>query len=135
MLVKLNFDISAWVKELLIEADSEQDAINKLKSMSFAEMIDEGAIVDSETEIQNIDTSIASQDLTIKVGNIEYDFSAEKLDPAVIEYLKARLPKELNVKLRGVAPDDELEELIKEEIYEVTGYDVLAMEYKILETK
>jgi hypothetical protein len=135
MLVKLNFNISAWVKELLVEADSEQDAINKVKSMSFAEMIDEGAIVDSETEIQNIDTSIASQDLTIKVSNIEYDFSAEKLDPAVIEYLKARLPKELNVKLGGVAPDDELEELIKEEIYEVTGYDVLAMEYKILETK
>ena len=135
MLVKLNFDISAWVKELLIEADSEQDAINKLKSMSFAEMIDEGAIVDSETEIQNIGTSIASQDLTIKVSNIEYDFSAEKLDPAVIDYLKARLATELNVNFRGVTPDDELEELIKEEIYEVTGYDVLAMEYKILETK
>ena len=135
MLVKLNFDISAWVKELLIEADSEQDAINKLKSMSFAEMIDEGAIVDSETEIQNIDTSIASQDLTIKVSNIEYDFSAEKLDPAVIEYLKARLSKEFTVKLSGVTPDDELEELIKEEIYEVTGYDAVSLDYEILETK
>lgn len=135
MLIKLNFDLSAWVKELLIEADSEQDAIIKLKSMSFAEIIDEGAIVDSETEIQNISTSVASQDLTIKVSNLEYDFSAEKLDPAVIEYLKARLSKELNVNLKGVTPDDELEELIKEEIYEVTGYDVLAMEYKILETK
>ena len=135
MLVKLNFDLSAWVKELMIEADSEQDAINKLKGMSFAEIIDEGAIVDSETEIQNISTSIASQDLTIKVSNLEYDFNTDKLDSAVIEYLKARLPKELNVNLKGVAPEDELEDIIKEEIYEVTGYDVLAMEYKILETK
>jgi hypothetical protein len=103
--------------------------------MSFAEIIDEGAIVDSETEIQNISTSVAAQDLTIKVSNLEYDFSAEKLDLAVIEYLKARLATELTVNLKGVKPEDELEELIKEEIYEVTGYDVLAMEYKILETK
>lgn len=135
MLIKLNFDLSAWVKELLIEADSEQDAIIRLKSMSFAEIIDEGPVVDSETEIQNIRTSVASQDLTIRVSNLEYDFSAEKLDPAVIDYLKARLATELNVNLKGVTPEDELEELIKEEIYEVTGYDVLAMEYKILETK
>ena len=135
MLIKLNFDLSAWVKELLIEADSEQDAINRLKSMSFAEIMDEGAIVDSETEIQNVSTSIAAQDLTIKVSNIEYEFGAEKLDPAVIDYLKARLATELNVNLKGVTPDDELEELIKEEIYEVTGYDVLSMDYEILETK
>lgn len=135
MLIKLNFDLSAWVKELLIEADSEQDAIIRLKSMSFGEIIDEKPIVDSETEIQNISTSVAAQDLTIKVSNLEYDFSAEKLDPAVIDYLKARLATELNVNLKGVTPDDELEELIKEEIYEVTGYDVLSMEYKILETK
>lgn len=135
MLIKLNFDLSAWVKELLIEANSEQDAINKLKSMSFAEIIDEKPIVDSETEIQNISTSIAAQDLTIKVSNIEYDFSAEKLDPAVIEYLKVRLSKELNVKLSGVTPNDDLEELIKEEIYEVTGYDAISLDYEILETK
>ena len=135
MLIHLDFDLSAWVKELLIEADSEQDAINKLKGMSFAEIIDEKPIVDSETEIQNISTSIVAQDLTIKVSNIEYDFSAEKLDPAVIEYLKARLSKELNVKLSGVTNNDELEELIKEEIYEVTGYDAISLDYEILETK
>jgi hypothetical protein len=135
MLIHLDFDLSAWVKELLIEADSEQDAIIKLKSMSFAEIIDEGPIVDSETEIQNIRTSIAAQDLTIKVTNLEYDFSAEKLDPAVIEYLRARLPKELNVKLNGVTNNDELEDLIKDKIYEVTGYEAASLDYEIIETK
>ena len=135
MLIKLNFDLSAWVKELLIEADSEQDAITKLKSMSFAEIIDEGAIVDSETEIQNISASVAAQDLTIKVSKLEYDFGTEKLDPAVIEYLKVRLPKELNFKLKGVTNNDELEDLIKDEIYDVTGYEAASLDYEIIETK
>ena len=135
MLIKLNFNLSAWIKELMIEADSEQDAINKLNGMSFDEIMAEEAVVDSEIEIKNITTMVVSKNLLVKVNDIEYDFSDAKLDPAVVDYLKTRLPKELSVRLTGVSEDDELEEVIKADIYDKTGYDVLSMNYEVIDTK
>ena len=136
MLFHLDFSVSAWVKELLIEAASERDAINKLKSMTLAEIIEEEAIIDSELDVQNIDVQVAAQDLTIRVTKADFDFSVDKMAPSVIEYLKARLPKEFVIELKGVEAKDNIEELIKDELYGLTGYDVLStVEYEIIETK
>lgn len=136
MLFHLDFSVSAWVKELLIEAASEQDAINKLKSMTLAEIIEDEAIIDSELDLQNINVQVAAQDLTVRVTKADFDFSIDKMTPAVIEYLKARLPKEFVIELKGVEAEDDIEELIKDELYGLTGYDVLStVEYEIIETK
>ena len=136
MLFHLDFSVSAWVKELLIEAASEQDAINKLKNMTLAEIIEEEATIDSELDIQNIDVQVATQDLTIRVTKADFDFSVDNMSPSIIDYLKARLPKEFVIELKGVEAKDNIEERIKDELYELTGYDVLStVEYEIIETK
>lgn len=135
MLIKLDFNLSAWVKELTIEADSDHDALNKVQSMTIAELIEAGAIIDSEWDISDARTEVLEQDLTVKVFNIEYDFSGKNLDPAVIAYLNARLPKERTIILRGVTAQDDIEDLLKDEIELITDYSVESLEYQILEEK
>ena len=55
MVVNLNFNLEAWVKSLNIEATSREDAIKKLRNMTLAEIIEEGAVVDSNLKITDID--------------------------------------------------------------------------------
>jgi hypothetical protein len=135
MLVKVDFEVSAWVKELMIEAKSDLDALNKLQTMTLAEIIEAGAVVDSEIEIRDARTQMVGYDLTAKVFNIEYDFSDRNMDPAVIDYLKVRLPKEQTVTLKDVTSNDDIEEMLKDEIMMITDYDVESLEYQILEEK
>ena len=135
MLIKVDFEVSAWVKELIIEAKSNHAALNKLQTMTLAEIIEAGAVVDSEIEIRDARTQMVSYDLTAKVFNIEYDFSDRNMDPAVIDYLKVRLPKEHTVTLKDVTSTDDIEELLKDEILLITDYEVESLEYQILEEK
>ena len=65
MLVKIDFEISAWVKELMIEADSETDALNKLKAMTLADIIDAGAVVDSDVSIRDAHTEVLLHNLSM----------------------------------------------------------------------
>ena len=47
MTINLNFSLEAWVKNLAINAESEEAAIEKLKSMSLADILEEDAAIDS----------------------------------------------------------------------------------------
>lgn len=134
MIIKLDFTLSAWVKELLIDAESELDALNKLNSMTLAELIDAGARVDPELEIRDARTEVIQQDFKVRVTKVKYNFAIEKLDPAVADYLAARLPSEFTLNIKGVTNDDDIEELIKNEIYAITDHEVDFMLYEILET-
>lgn len=135
MLIKLDFNLSAWVKELMIEADSDSDALHKVQSMTVAELIEEGAIFDSEWDISDARTEVIEQDLTVRAFNIEYDFSDRDLDPAVEAYLRARLPKEHVFKLTGVSAKEDFEDLLRDEIELITDYEAASFEYQILEEK
>jgi hypothetical protein len=135
MLIKLDFNVSAWIKELVIEADSDLDALNKLNAMTLAEIVEAASIIDSTVDISDARTEVLEQDLTVKVTNIEYDFTGRNMDPAVIDYLKARLPQERTLTLRGVSAKDDLEESIKDEIEFITDYEVKSLEYQIIEEK
>ena len=135
MLVKLNFSMSAWVKELMIEAESDLDALRKVQSMTVAELVEAGAIIDSEWDISDAYTEVVERDMTIRAFNIEYDFSSLNMDPAVEDYLRARLPKERVIKLGSISVNEDLEDLIKTEIEVVTDYDVASFEYQIIEEK
>ena len=134
MLIKLDFNLSAWIKELTIEADSDHDALNKVQSMTVAELIEAGAIIDSSWDISDARTEVLEQDIVVKVTDVEYRF-ARDLDQAIVAYLKARLPKELTLELRGVSAREDIEECIKDEIELITNYEVESMEYQILEEK
>ena len=135
MLIKVDFNLSAWVKELAIEADSDLDALRKVQGMTVAELIEAGAIIDASWDISDARTEVLEQDLTVKVFNIEYDFGDRNMDPAVIEYLKARLPKEHTFTLRDVSAKEDIEERLKDEILMITDYEVESLEYQILEEK
>lgn len=135
MVVNLNFNLEAWVKSLNIEADSREDAIKKLMDMSLGEIIEEGAVVDSDLKITDIDTEVKEYDLVVAVSNIVYDLDPEIMGTSVIEYLKGFLPTSGTMTLSGVENDDDIEDLIRDELYSETNYDVTSFDYKVLEKK
>lgn len=135
MVVNLNFNLEAWIKSLNIEADSEEDAIKKLMDMSLGEIIEEGAVVDSNLKITDIDTEVKEYDLVVAVSNIVYDLDPEIMDTSVIEYLKGFLPTSRTFTLSGVSSDDDIEDLVRDEIFSETNYDAISFDYKILEKK
>lgn len=135
MLIKLNFNLNAWVKDLRIEAATEEDAIAQLKGMSVADIIESEAAIDSEIKVSDIDTEIVEYDLVVKATDIEYDFSAKEMDPAVAEYLKALLSKELTITLRGITDDTDIETELKDEISNIANYDVKSLKFQVIEKK
>lgn len=135
MIVNLNFNIEAWIKQLSIEAASEKDAVNKLMQMTLDEIVAEGAIINSDIKITDIDTDIASYSVIAQVSEIEYDLDPEIVGVDVMEYLKNILPKSLKVVLDDVTDADEIEDLIKDAIFYETNYDTESFKFQILETK
>lgn len=135
MIVNLNFNLEAWVKNLSIVAQSEEDAINKLMGMTLAEILEEDPVVDSDMKISDIETSIEAFDVIVQISEIEYDLDPEIMDLSVIEYLKNFLPSELKLTISGVAESDDLEELIQDKIYSETDYDVKSFKFRILEKR
>lgn len=135
MIVNLNFNLEAWIKSLNIEATSEEDAIKKLMSMTFAEIIEEGAVVDSAMKFTEIETEVREYDLVVSVTDIAYDLDPEVMDTSVIEYLKGLLPTKRTFTLEGISSDDEIEDRIRDEIYGETDYDAADFKYDVLEKK
>ena len=135
MNVNLNFNLEAWVKSLNIEAISEEEAIKKLMNMSLAEILEEGAVVDSNLKITDIDTEVSEYDLVVSVSNIVYDLDPSIMDDSVIKYLSSLLPTSRTFTLSGVCSDDEIEDLIRDEIFGETEYDALTFDYEVLEKK
>jgi galactitol-specific phosphotransferase system IIB component len=135
MLINLNFNIEAWIKSLNIDATSEEDAIKKLMGMTLADIIEEGAVVDSSIHFTEIETEVREYDLVVSVSDITYDLDPEIMDDTVIAYLKGFLPTEKTITLSGISSDDEIEDSIRDEIYVETNYDVADFNYKVLEKK
>jgi hypothetical protein len=135
MIVNLNFNLEGWVKSLNIEAASEEDAIKKLMGMTLAEILEEGAVVDSAMKFTEIETEVSEHDLVVSVSDITYDLDPEIMDVSVIEYLKGFLPTTRNFTLTGITGDDDIEDSIRDEIYGETGYDAASFNYEILEKK
>lgn len=134
MIVNLNFMLEAWVKQLTLEASSEEDAIEKLQRMTLAELVDAGAVARNIT-VTDIDTHVPEYNLVVQVSKIEYELDPETMDISVIEYLKAFLPKERVFTLKGVTDSDDIEDLIKDELYLDTKYDAKSFEFQIIEKK
>lgn len=135
MIINLNFNLGAWVKQLALEAPSEKEAITKLMGMTLAEIVEEGALIDSDLKITEIETSIAEYTAVVQVSNIEYDLDPEIMDVSVIEYLKNFLPKELTLTLSGITDTADLEDRIKDEIFLNTDYEAKSLEFQVLEMK
>lgn len=132
MLVNFNFNLEAWVKNVEVEADSIEEATEKLKQLSFLELA-EGSV--SDFTLENIEGTIVRQDLKVQATEIEYDFDPEIIDISVIEYLKKFLPTELVITLEGITDSDldDLEDLVKDAIFDETNYEVKSLKFHLLE--
>ena len=134
MVVNLNFNLEAWIKQLSIEALSEEDAIQQLMSMSLAELVEAGAII-ADKKITDVTSTISEYSLIVQVSNIKWNLDPEIMDINVIEYLKNFLPGELKVTLEDVTDTDDIKELISEALFLETNYDAESFDFEIIETK
>ncbi len=136
MTVNLNFALEAWIKQLWIEAESEEDAKRKLLEMTLDEILDTATcVVDHNTKFTDIETTIIDYDLEVKVTDIEFNLDPETMDASVIEYLKGILPKERIFTLNSVTDRDDLNELASDELLAETGYEPKSFKVEILKKK
>lgn len=139
MIVKFNFDLKAWISGVEIEADSYEEAEEKLLRMDVKDLIEEGYIENSD--LDSIESNITEKEVTVKTTNIKYSISDFYSDDThfdteeeKVNYL-ATLPQNVTVTIQ-VRDNDDIEELIKDEldlIEDIPYYvDVDSIEYKIL---
>lgn len=136
MTINLNFSLNAWIKELQIEAVSEEAAIEKLKSMTLSEIVnDETCFAASEVDILDIDIEILDFDLIVEVSDVVYDFDSDSIDSKVAKYLEGILPKTFKLTLSNVKSVDEVEDMIREEIFDQTNYETADFNFKVIEKR
>ena len=116
MKVKFNFNLEAWIQDVEIEADSMEEAENKLYGMTVQELIEEGYIHTSD--LTDVEGEIVEQNYKVKVYNIEFE------PEDILEFgMDQELPDEntvLEFEFKGIRTDreyDELQGYIDDELY------------------
>lgn len=111
---KLDFVLEAWVRNLEIEADSEEDAINKLHRMDIEEIIKKGYV--DESDSKNIDVEVISKSYEVEVTiNKWSDTYLDREDEVeVVKY--DSLPKTVKLILEDIPEDQSLELTVVEEL-------------------
>lgn len=103
MKVKFSLAANLWLSGIEIEADSEEEAKEKLQSMSFDELMETGAYCE-DAAFNDVSDSITEYSLTAHVSNIVWDLTEEDLfgtDFETVDELVASLPTEMDVTVKG----------------------------------
>lgn len=134
MKVVFDFNLNAWIKGVEVEATSYDDAVAKLHSMTFEEILEAG--YGKDFSLDDIDGSITERNVSVKVYDIEYDVEyGEESDyespEAYIQFINS-LPTTLKLNL-VVEPQDDLESLIADEILYETNWAANNFRFMILE--
>ena len=131
MKVVLDFNLSAWIKGVEVEATSYEDAVAKLHQMTFDEIIETG--FSKDFTIKDVDGSITERTVKVKVYDIEYDVEEDDYEfpEDYIQFINS-LPTTLRLNLT-VEPDDDIEDLIADEILYETKQTVNNFRFMILE--
>lgn len=134
MKVVLDFNLSAWIKGVEVDAASYEDAVSKLYQMSFEEILETG--FSKDFTISDVDGQVIEKQVKVKVYDIEYDVeygdeSDYESPEAYIQFINS-LPTTLAVTLT-VEPNDDLEELIADEILYETKWAANNFRFMILE--
>lgn len=129
MKVVLDFNLSAWIKGVEVEATSYEDAIAKLHQMTFDEIIETG--FSKDFTISDVDGQVVEKQ--VKVYDIEYDVEEDDYESpeAYIQFINS-LPTTLRLNLT-MEPDDDIEDLIADEILYETKQTVNTFRFMILE--
>ena len=138
MKVRFNFNLEAWIDGVEIEANSEEEAREKLYQMTFRDLVEEG--YDRNSTISEVEGEIIEKTLKVRVFNIDYDIEEDDYEDKE-EYIQIinSLPTELEVE---ITVDEDLpkyhldeEDLIADEITMKTDWLVKNFNYTILEEK
>lgn len=138
MKVRFNFNLEAWIDGVEIEANSEEEARDKLYQMTFRELVEEG--YDRNSTISEVEGEVIEKTLKVRAFDIDYDIEEDDYDDKE-EYIQIinSLPTELEVE---ITVDEDLskyhldeEDLIADEITMKTDWLVKNFKYTILEEK
>lgn len=131
MKVVLDFNLSAWIKGVEVEATSYEDAVTKLHQMTFDEIIETG--FSKDFTISDVSGQVVEKQVKVKVYDIEYDVEEDDYESpeAYIQFINS-LPTTLRLNLT-VEPDDDIEDLIADEILYETKQTVDTFRFMILE--
>lgn len=131
MKVVFDFNLSAWIKGVEVEATSYEEALSKLHQMTFDELIETG--FSKDFTIEDVDGSITERTVKVKVYDIEYDVEEDDYESPedYIQFINS-LPTTLRLTLT-VEPDDDIEDLIADEILYETKQTVNTFRFMILE--
>lgn len=138
MIVKFNFNLEAWIEGVEIEADSEEEAKEKLYRMNAQELIEAGYV--NTSDVNDVEGEVIEKTLKVRAFDIEYDIEEDDYEDKE-EYIQTinSLPTELEVE---ITVDKDLakyhldeEDLIADEITLETNRLVKNFKYTILEEK
>lgn len=138
MKVRFNFNLEAWIDGVEIEANSEEEARDKLYQMTFRELVEEG--YDRNFITSEVEGEVIEKTLKVRAFDIDYDIEEDDYDDKE-EYIQIinSLPTELEVE---ITVDEDLskyhldeEDLIADEITMKTDWLVKNFKYTILEEK
>lgn len=138
MKVRFNFNLEAWIDGVEIEANSEEEAREKLYQMTFKELVEEG--YDRNSTISEVEGEVIEKTLKVRAFDIDYDIEEDDYEDKE-EYIQIinSLPTELEVE---ITVDEDLskyhldeEDLIADEITMKTDWLVRNFNYTILEEK
>lgn len=131
MKVVLDFNLSAWIKGVEVEATSYEDAVAKLYQMTFDEIIETG--FSKDFTISDVDGQVVEKQIKVKVYDIEYDVEEDDYESpeAYIQFINS-LPTTLRLNLT-MESDDDIEDLIADEILYETKQTVNTFRFMILE--
>ena len=131
MKVVLDFNLSAWIKGVEVEATSYEDAVAKLQQMTFDELIETG--FSKDFTISDVDGQVVEKQVKVKVYDIEYGIEEDDYEsPEAYIQLINSLPTTLRLNLT-VEPDDDIEDLIADEILYETKQTADTFRFMILE--
>lgn len=129
-----DFVIEARIQDLEIDADSEEEALEKLRGMTLGELAHSGAFID-DIEYKDVEYERTEYDFDAKVTNIEYDLDDWDLDGTEFESvdeLADSLPKELEVTVEYCEGEGDERDMIGEKIYDETDYMAKSFDYEIV---
>lgn len=131
MKVVFDFNLSAWIKGVEVEATSYEEAVAKLHQMSFDELIETG--FSNDFTIEDVDGSITERTVKVKIYDIEYNVEEDDYTNPE-DYIKVlnSLPATLTATII-VEHADDIEELVADEILYQTKQTANNFNFMIIE--
>ena len=127
MRVRFDFSLDAWIRNLEIEADSLEDAKDKLARMSVEDIVEYGCV--DEHDITNLDSDILEETVHVKVSDVVYDYDEDEDDIDLIESLPTEFEFDIDVDYEH---NEDLEDLIADAITDETDCLVYNFRYKVV---